>query len=91
MVQMKNKIAVLLMESGVSYNKQKLHKVGCFRELLATNQEIDKPYFGDKRDEKPALYKDLVGAVGIEPSGPLGTRKLFNLRNARIATIARIA
>ena len=27
-VQMKNKIAVLLMEAGVSYNKQKLHKVG---------------------------------------------------------------
>lgn len=41
MVQVKNKIAVLLMESGVSYNKQKLHKVGYFRELLATNQEID--------------------------------------------------
>ena len=26
-VQMKNKIAGLLMEAGVSYNKQKLHKV----------------------------------------------------------------
>jgi transposase len=38
-VQMKNKIAVLLMEAGVSYNKQKLHKVGYFRELLATNQD----------------------------------------------------
>jgi hypothetical protein len=25
---MKNKVAVLLMEAGVSYNKQKLHKVG---------------------------------------------------------------
>jgi hypothetical protein len=57
MVQMKNKIAVLLMESGGSYNKQKLHKVGCFRELLATNQEIDKPYFGDKRDEKTRLLQ----------------------------------
>jgi hypothetical protein len=33
---MKNKIAVLLMEAGVSYNKQKLHKVGYFRELPAT-------------------------------------------------------
>jgi transposase len=32
-VQLKNKIAVLLMEAGVSYNKQKLHKVGYFREL----------------------------------------------------------
>jgi transposase len=42
MVQMKNKIGVLLMEAGVSYNKQKLHKVGYFRELLATNQDIDE-------------------------------------------------
>jgi len=40
-VQMKNKIAVLLMEAGVIYNKQKLHKAGYFRELLATNQDID--------------------------------------------------
>jgi hypothetical protein len=36
MVQMKNKIGIL-MEAGVSYNKQKLHKAGYFRELLATN------------------------------------------------------
>jgi transposase len=41
MVQMKNKIAVLLMEAGVSYNKQRLHKIGYFRELLATNRDID--------------------------------------------------
>jgi transposase len=41
MVQMKNKISMLLMESGVSYNKQRLHKVGYFRELLATNPEIN--------------------------------------------------
>ncbi len=41
MVQMKNKIAVLLMEAGVSYNKQKLHKVGYFRELLDTHPDID--------------------------------------------------
>jgi len=39
-VQLKNKSSGLLMEAGVSYNKQKLHKVGYFRELLATNQEI---------------------------------------------------
>jgi hypothetical protein len=30
------------MEAGVSYNKQKLHKVGYFRELLSTNQDIDE-------------------------------------------------
>jgi transposase len=42
MVQMKNKIAVLLMEAGVSYNKQRLHKAGYFRELLATHPDIDE-------------------------------------------------
>jgi hypothetical protein len=41
MVQMKNKVGMLLMEAGVSYNKQKLHKVGYFRELLASNPDID--------------------------------------------------
>src|SRR5260221_138011 len=42
MVQMKNKIGMLLMETGVSYNKQRLHKAGYFRELLATNPDIDE-------------------------------------------------
>jgi transposase len=41
MVQMKNKVGMLLMEAGVSYNKQKLHKAGYFRELLASNPDID--------------------------------------------------
>src|SRR5882672_520418 len=39
-VQLKNKISGLLMETGVSYNRQKLHKVGYFRELMATNQDV---------------------------------------------------
>src|SRR5713226_6558052 len=42
MVQMKNKISGLLMEAGVNYNKQRLHKDGYFRELLATNPDIDE-------------------------------------------------
>jgi len=41
MVQMKIKISSLLMEAGVSYNKQRLHKAGYFRELLATNPDIN--------------------------------------------------
>src|SRR5271167_484629 len=41
MVQMKIKISALLMEAGVSYNKQKLHKAGYFRELLASNPDIN--------------------------------------------------
>ncbi|HEV2522411.1 MAG TPA: IS110 family transposase [Candidatus Acidoferrales bacterium] len=42
MVQTKNKIAVLLMEAGVSYNKQRLHHAGYFRELRASNPDIDE-------------------------------------------------
>ena len=42
MVQMKIKMSALLMEAGVSYNKQRLHKAGYFRELLASNPDIDE-------------------------------------------------
>jgi transposase len=42
MVQMKIKISSLLMEAGVNYNKQKLHKAGYFRELLASNPDINE-------------------------------------------------
>jgi len=42
MVQMKIKISTLLMEAGISYNKQKLHKAGYFGELLASNSDIDE-------------------------------------------------
>jgi len=30
------------MEAGISYNQQKLHKAGYFRELLASNPDIDE-------------------------------------------------
>ena len=30
------------MEADVSYNKQRLHKAGYFRELLTTNPDIDE-------------------------------------------------
>src|ERR1700688_4079601 len=40
MVQMKNRISGLLMETGVSYNKQRLHKLGYFTELLSSNDEV---------------------------------------------------
>ncbi len=47
-VQLKNKISGLLMEAGVSYNKQKLHKVGYFKELLAIN-----PWYACRRQNLP--------------------------------------
>ncbi len=42
MVQTKNRISGLLMETGVAYNEQQLHKVGYFRELLASNEEVNE-------------------------------------------------
>ena len=39
-VQMKNRVSGLLMESGVTYDKQRLHKMGYFTELFSTNEEI---------------------------------------------------
>jgi transposase len=42
MVQMKNRVSGLLMESGVSYDKQRLHKLGYFTDLLSTNDEISE-------------------------------------------------
>src|SRR6201987_440778 len=40
-VQLKNTIAQMLMESGVSYNKEKLHQQGYFHQVLPANPEID--------------------------------------------------
>src|SRR6201995_5836133 len=40
MVQTKNRISGLLMETGVNYNKQRLHKVGYFKELMTTKQDV---------------------------------------------------
>jgi hypothetical protein len=37
---MKNRVSGLLMETGVEYNKQRLHKVSYFRELVSTNDEV---------------------------------------------------
>lgn len=40
MVQMKNRVSGLLMETGVSHNKQRLHIVGYFPELLANADAV---------------------------------------------------
>ena len=39
-VQMKNRISGLLMETGVSYNKLRLHRMGYFQQLLSSSDQI---------------------------------------------------
>ena len=60
MVQTKNRISGLLMETGVTHNKQRLHKVGYFRELLASNEEVNesiRPLLHLSRDTVARLQK----------------------------------
>ena len=40
MVQMKNRVSGLLLETGVSHNKQRLHKVRYFQELISHQEEV---------------------------------------------------
>jgi transposase len=42
-VRMKNRTAALLMETGVEYNKKKLHGAGYFKGLLETLQDEQEP------------------------------------------------
>ena len=42
MVQMKNRVSGLLMETGVNYNKQRLHKVGYFAQLMSTDEAVNE-------------------------------------------------
>src|SRR3982074_2967960 len=44
---MKNRISGLLMETGVSYNKQRLHKLGYFTELMSGNSRGSFGLFRD--------------------------------------------
>ncbi len=39
-VQMKNRVSGLLMESGVPYDKLRLHRMGYFSQLMSTSEEI---------------------------------------------------
>src|ERR1700728_4452670 len=42
MVQMKNRVSGLLMETGVDYNKRRLHQVSYFEDLLKTNKKVNQ-------------------------------------------------
>ena len=60
------RVSGLLMETGVSYNKQRLHKVGYFRELLATNEDVHesiRPLRKVSRDTVVRLQKTEYALV----------------------------
>jgi hypothetical protein len=83
MVQIKIKASALLMEAGVSYNKQRLHKAGYFRELLATNPDIDEGLCSQLR-----LCRETVVRLGKTESALVRSLERDSLLNANRATLA---
>jgi len=83
MVQMKNRISGLLMETGVSHNKQRLHKVGYFRELLATNKEVNesiRPLLRLSRETIVRLQKTEYALVSSLERDPVLADRIERLR-----------
>jgi transposase len=83
MVQMKNRISGLLMETGVSHNKQRLHKVGYFRELLSSNEEIHeniRPLLRLSRETIVRCQKTEYALVSSLERDPLLAERLKRLR-----------
>lgn len=70
MVQIKNRISVLLMEIGVSHNRQRLHKVGYFRELLSTNDEAHQSIRPLLRLSSQTLVGQPRGNQRYQPTQP---------------------
>src|SRR5436309_702278 len=92
MVQMKNRISGLLMETGVNHNKRRLHKVGYFRELLASNEEVNesiRPLLRVSRDTIVRLQKTEYALVrspersGLEPRPGEKTTESHSAQTAR--------
>src|SRR6201996_3692151 len=83
MVQMKNRVSGLLMETGVSHNKQRLHKIGYFPELLATNKEVDesiRPLLRLSRESIERLQKTDYALVSSLQRDPILAERIKNLR-----------
>ena len=83
MVQMKNRISGLLMETGVSYNKQRLHRVRYFRELLSSNEEVNesiRPLLRLSRDTIRRLQKTEYALVSSLQRDPLLAERIRHLR-----------
>jgi transposase len=83
MVQLKNRVSGLLMETGVSHNKQRLHKVGYFRELLASSDAISegiRPLLQVSRDSITRLQKTEAAIIRSLQRDPLLAERVRRLQ-----------
>src|ERR1700674_1196200 len=83
MVQMKNRISGQMMETGVSHNKQRTHKVGYFRELLSSNEEVHeniRPLLRLSRETIVRCQKTEYALVSSLERDPLLAGRIKRLR-----------
>jgi transposase len=83
MVQTKNRVSGLLLETGVEHNKSRLHKVGYFRGLLATSNDIDdsiRPLLRLSRDTIERCQKTDYALVSLLRRDPLLADRIRRLR-----------
>ena len=80
---MKNRVSGLLMETGVSHNKRQFHRVGYFRDLMASNENIDesiRPLLQLSRDTIARLGKTESALVRSLQRDPLLTARVQRLK-----------
>jgi transposase len=82
LVQMKNRVSGLLLETGVSHNKQKLHKVGYFRGLVSSSEvhESIRPLLQLSRETIVRLQKTDYALVSSLQRDPLLADRIKYLR-----------
>jgi transposase len=81
-VQLKNKTAGMLMEAGVSYNKEKLHQCGYFHQLLTRDEEISdslRPLLRLTRENIVRLRRTEAALVRSLKRDPLLTERVKRL------------
>jgi transposase len=82
-VQMKNRVSGLLMETGVTYNKRRLHKVGYFADLLSSSEEIGesiRPLLALSRETIARSQRLDYALVSSLEHDPLLAERLKRLR-----------
>ena len=83
MVQMKNRVSGLLMETGVEHTKSRLHKVGYFHEMLSKKAEIDasiRPLLKLSRETIERCQKTEYALVSSLQRDPLLADRIRRLR-----------
>ena len=83
MVQIKNRVSGLLLETGVTHNKQRLHQVKYFRELLTENKEVSesiRPLLRLSHETITRLHKTETALIRSLERDPVLVERIKNLK-----------